>query len=93
MIDVFGTPDRVSLKLTLLKTYGDIKDSNPGALLTYILGKLNEKKLGFAHVSELPEEKIADLDSGIKGTLRGNFKKLFNGTWIANAGFGFESGN
>lgn len=49
LIEVFGA-DRVSIRLSPTGRYGDMYDSNPKALLAYILPKLEEKKLQFVEI-------------------------------------------
>ncbi|MBT9331318.1 alkene reductase [Paracidobacterium acidisoli] len=50
-IDVWGK-DRVGVRLSPYGTFGDIADSDPVALFTYVLKGLSEKGIAYAHVIE-----------------------------------------
>ena len=51
VVSVWGK-DRVSVRLSPYGTFNDMSDSNPVALFTYVLGKLDERGIGFVHLIE-----------------------------------------
>jgi N-ethylmaleimide reductase len=52
LIEVFGA-GRVGIKLSPFGRYQDISDSDPKALLTYLLEQLNLRKIAFVEVMEI----------------------------------------
>ena len=82
IVKVWGG-DRVGIRLSPLSTFGDIADSNPQALFSYVVEQLNAYKLVYLHVIE-----------GDTGGSRepGGFdpqilRRLFNGAYMANNGY------
>ena len=86
VVQVWGA-DHVGVRLSPTSTFGDIGDSNPEALFTYVVQRLNSYKLVYIHVIEG--------DTGGERQLPGGFdpqilRRLFNGTYIANNGYDLE---
>jgi len=63
-----------------------MKDSDPIGLYSYLIGELNKRNLGFIEMVEGGDETVKDKLCKI-------WKSSFNGTWITNAGYTFETGN
>lgn len=83
VVKVWGG-DRVGIRISPLSTFGDIADSNPEALFTYVVQQLNNFKLVYLHVIEG--------DTGGARTLPGGFDPQilhhhFNGLYMANNGY------
>lgn len=76
--------DRVGVRISPVSTFGDIADSNPQALFTYVVGQLNNFGLVYLHVIEG--------DTGGSRTPPVNFdpqilRRLFKGHYMANNGY------
>ena len=76
--------DRVGLRISPLSKFGDIWDSNPQALFTHVIEKLNAFNLAYLHVIEG--------DTGGEREVTGGFdlqilRTLFNGAYMANNGY------
>ena len=76
--------DRVGLRISPLSKFGDIWDSNPQALFTHVIEKLNAFNLAYLHVIEG--------DTGGEREVPGGFdlqllRSLFNGAYMANNGY------
>jgi N-ethylmaleimide reductase len=56
--------DRVGVRLSPLSKFGDIADSNPEALFTYVVKALNRFKLVYLHVIEGDTGGERELDGG-----------------------------
>ena len=71
-------------------------DSDPIALFTYLIKKLDEKNLGFVEVNELQGFSIVpyEIDSRYHdGQIRESLKKHFRGVWVVNGGMTLEKAN
>lgn len=99
LIEVFGN-SRVGIKLSPLVTYQDMWDSDVVGLYTYLIGELNKRDIAFIEVNEgtaignditpfIKENPPKPYDGRIGDLM----KSLFKGTYIANFGYTFESGN
>ena len=76
--------DRVGVRISPLSKFGDIWDSNPQALYTHVVNKLNAFRLAYLHVIEG--------DTGGEREPAGGFdlqvlRDLFNGAYMANNGY------
>jgi N-ethylmaleimide reductase len=83
VVGVWGG-DRVGLRISPLSKFGDIWDSNPQALYTYVVAQLNAFHLAYLHVIEG--------DTGAEREVEGGFdlqilRTLFNGAYMANNGY------
>ena len=79
--------DRVGIRISPLSKFGDIADSNPQALFTYVVKQLNAFNLAYLHTIEG--------DTGGEREVAGGFdlqilRKLFNGLYMANNGYDAE---
>jgi N-ethylmaleimide reductase len=50
-IEVFGS-NRVGVRLSPYGSFGDMSDSNPQALFSYVIEELNHRQIGYLHVIE-----------------------------------------
>jgi N-ethylmaleimide reductase len=83
VVDVWGG-DRVGIRISPLSKFGDIDDSNPEPLFTYLVESLNAFNLAYLHVIEG--------DTGGTREVAGGFdlqklRRLFNGAYMANNGY------
>ncbi|MEC5216712.1 N-ethylmaleimide reductase [Actimicrobium sp. GrIS 1.19] len=86
VVQVWGG-DRVGIRISPLSGFGDIADSNPQALFTYVVEQLNHFHLVYLHAIEG--------DTGGTRTVPGGFdlqilRRLFNGSYMANNGYDLE---
>jgi N-ethylmaleimide reductase len=84
--DVWGG-ERVGVRISPLSSFGDIDDSNPEALFTYVVKQLNAHKLVYLHVIEG--------DTGGTREVAGGFdlqvlRQAFDGLFMANNGYDME---
>jgi N-ethylmaleimide reductase len=83
VVGVWGA-DRVGLRISPLSGFGDISDSNPEPLYTYVVQKINALKLVYLHVIEGETGGTRDVAGGFDlQVLRG----AFDGLYMANNGF------
>jgi N-ethylmaleimide reductase len=83
VVKVWGG-DRVGMRISPLSSFGDIADSNPQALFTYVVEQLNAFNLVYLHAIEG--------DTGGSREVPGGFdiqilRRLFNGLFMANNGY------
>ena len=76
--------ERVGIRISPISKFGDIDDSNPEALFTYVVEQLNSFNLVYMHVIEG--------DTGGERQPAGGFdpqilRHLFNGLYMANNGY------
>ena len=86
VVKVWGG-DRVGIRLSPVSTFGDIADSNPQALFSYVVERLNAFRLVYLHVIEG--------DTGGAREPAGSFdpqvlRRLFNGLYMANNGYDLD---
>jgi hypothetical protein len=96
LIEVYGA-DKTGVKLSPIMGYNDMHDSHPGILMHHLIEEANKINLSFVEVNEGGkfewEVECKHVNKHPANTIRGNFKKDFNGAWIANFGFTRETGN
>ncbi|EGF30264.1 NADH-flavin oxidoreductase/NADH oxidase [Oxalobacteraceae bacterium IMCC9480] len=83
VVDVWGG-DRVGIRLSPLSKFGDIDDSNPEPLFTYVVEQLNAFKLAYLHVIEGDTGGTRDVAGGFDLQI---LRRLFNGAYMANNGY------
>jgi N-ethylmaleimide reductase len=86
VVQVWGG-DRVGVRISPLSNFGDIADSNPQALFTYVVEQLNAFHLVYLHAIEG--------DTGGAREVAGGFdlqilRRLFNGLYMANNGYDLD---
>ena len=92
VIEVWGS-DRVGVRLSPYGTFGDMGDSDPVALFTYVLKQLSAKNIAYAHVIE---PRASDAGGG-KPTNDAAprtaeiFRKVFDGVLISAGGYTGET--
>jgi len=64
--------------------YNDLRESNPEALMEYLMKEFNKRNLGFVEVNE---NFNTSEDRPLNNKLSKTYRKNFNGTWISNNDF------
>ncbi|GAA4028736.1 alkene reductase [Actimicrobium antarcticum] len=83
VVEVWGG-DSVGIRISPLSKFGDIDDSNPQPLFTYVVEQLNAFNLIYLHVIEGETGGARDVPGGFDlQTLH----HLFNGAYMANNGY------
>ena len=92
VVGVWGR-GRVGVRLSPFGTFSDMGDSDPKALFSYVLGKLSERGIAYAHVIEQrssgsgggkPNDDSAPRTADI-------FKKAFRGVFLSAGGYTAET--
>ncbi|TNF97639.1 MAG: alkene reductase, partial [Gammaproteobacteria bacterium] len=83
VVGVWGS-DRVGLRLSPLQPFNDIKDSNPEALFSYVVERLNTYDLAYLHITEMGRE--APGVAGPAFDLR-KLRKIWKGLYMTNFGY------
>jgi 2,4-dienoyl-CoA reductase-like NADH-dependent reductase (Old Yellow Enzyme family) len=69
-----------------------MSDSDPLELFDYLLGEFNQRNLSFIELYEGEYKPKEEDKIEYKGSFAATFKRKFNGTFIANGGFTYETG-
>jgi N-ethylmaleimide reductase len=87
-IAVWGA-GRVGVRLSPYGTFNDMRDSDPVALFTYVLGQLSARKIGYAHIIEPRSSSAGSQDGNIANAPHTAeiFRKAFTGTLISAGGY------
>ncbi len=88
VIAVWGA-DRVGVRLAPYGTFGDMSDSNPLTLFSYVLEQLSARQIAYAHLVEPRVGNAganAPLDASAVRTAE-TFRKAFPGTLISAGGY------
>jgi N-ethylmaleimide reductase len=83
VIAVWGS-DRVGLRISPLSSFGDISDSNPEPLFTYVVEKINALNLVYLHVIEGETGGVRDVAGAFDLQV---LRRAFDGLFIANNGY------
>lgn len=83
VVQVWGG-DRVGIRISPLSSFGDIADSNPQALFTYVVEQLNSFDLSYLHAIEGDTGGARDVPGGFDLQI---LRRLFNGLYMANNGY------
>ncbi len=83
--------DHVGIRLSPSGVFNDMGDSDPRALYTYVIEKLNDYKLAYLHLMN-PMAPIDDYPQMV-ADVAGVFAPLYKGTRMLNSGYTRESGN
>lgn len=83
VVQVWGG-DRVGIRISPLSSFGDIADSNPQALFTYVVEQLNSFDLAYLHAIEGDTGGARDVPGGFDLQI---LRRLFNGLYMANNGY------
>jgi len=82
--DVWGG-NRVGIRISPTGTFNSMTESNPHALFSYLVEKLNQFNLAYVHVVErFGVSKEDDVDNDFDFV---QLRRLFNGAYIANGGY------
>lgn len=81
--------DRIGVRLSPYGTFNDMKDSDPQALFSYVLQKLNEKKIAFVDLIQPRATEAGGRDSNITSAPNTAeiFRKNFDGILISAGGY------
>lgn len=87
-VNVWGA-GRVGVRLSPYGTFNDMKDSDPIALFTYVLGQLSTRGIAYVHLIEPRSSAAGSQDSNISGAPETAklFRKAFAGTLISAGGY------
>jgi N-ethylmaleimide reductase len=86
VVKVWGG-DRVGIRLSPLSSFGDIGDSNPQALFTYVVEQLNAFNLVYLHAIEGDTGGAREVPGGFDLQI---LRRLFNGLFMANNGYDLD---
>ncbi len=86
VVQVWGG-DRVGIRISPLSSFGDIADSNPQALFTYVVEQLNSFQLAYLHAIEGDTGGTRDVPGGFDLQI---LRHLFNGMYMANNGYDLD---
>jgi len=84
------TRNCIGVRLSPLNPFSDMRDSNPEALFSQVVAGLNQFDLAYLHINEQGQD-----TPGVAGPafdLR-KLRRLFNGPYIANAGYDLMRAN
>lgn len=77
--------DRVGLRLSPMNKFGDASDSDPVALYSHVVGRLNPYKLAYLHLVR-PGVNMAGGPNAPE-TITATLRKMFTGALITNGGY------
>lgn len=83
VVKVWGG-DRVGIRISPLSSFGDIADSNPQSLFTYVVEQLNSFNLAYLHAIEGDTGGAREVPGGFDLQI---LRRLFNGLYMANNGY------
>jgi N-ethylmaleimide reductase len=86
MISVWGK-NRVAVRLGPNGTWNGMSDSDPGALFSYVAGKLNDYGLAYLHIIEPRVKGNQVIHEGQAPVASEQLRKIFHGKLIAAGGF------
>jgi N-ethylmaleimide reductase len=89
VIDVWGS-DRVGIRLSPLNSFNSMHDSNPEALFSYVVERLNPLKLAYLHVVEGSILTPVNNDTAFDLKILSN---LYDGVYMANSGYTKQTAN
>lgn len=85
--------DRIGVRLSPYSDVGDMADSDPAALYTYVITKLSEQGIGYLHLIE-PQVRAglgAEINMNAPESVCQLFRHAFKGSLIASGGFTAQS--
>ena len=83
VVGVWGG-DRVGVRISPLSSFGDISDTNPEPLYTYVVEKINALKLAYLHVIEGETGGARDVQGAFDLQV---LRRAFDGLFMANNGY------
>lgn len=80
---------RVGVRLSPYGTFNDMKDSNPVALFTHVLGQLDNRGIAYAHIIEPRSSNAGGQDGNIQDAPHAAelFRQAFTGVLISAGGY------
>ena len=81
--------DCIGVRLSPYSDVGDMADSDPSALYTYVIKALSQKGMGYLHLIE-PQVRAGlggELNTSAPASVSAMFRPLFSGPLIASGGF------
>ena len=89
---VWGS-DRVGVRLSPYGTFNDMRDSDPVALFTYVLGQLSQRKIAYAHVIEPRSSGAGGGDSVVENVpdTAELFRSAFKGALLTAGGYNADN--
>lgn len=85
--------DRIGVRLSPYSDVGDMADSDPNGLYTYVISRLEKQGIGYLHLIE-PQVRaglVAEINIHAPESVCKMFRTLFPGPLIASGGFTAES--
>jgi N-ethylmaleimide reductase len=100
VVDVWGG-ERVGVRFSPLAAINGLSDTDPVAVFAYAAHVLNRFSLGYLHVNEAlqPGRRsseasfVVSSEGGVQPRISPVLKAIFRGAFIANGGYGGETGN
>jgi len=85
--------DRVGIRLSPHGTFGDMSDSNPEALFSYVIGEISKRHVAYLHLIEARATSAGGSDAVASEApdVIGTYRRHFTGQVIAAGGFTAES--
>lgn len=83
--------DRVGIKLSPSNTFYGMSDSNPQALFSYVIERLNSFQLAYIHLMEPNEQDLATRP--VINPVLSTFRGFYQGLMITNGGYDKSKGN
>jgi len=89
---VWGS-DRVGVRLSPYGTFNDMRDSDPVALFTYVLGQLSQRKIAYAHLIEPRSSGAGGGDAVVENMpdTAELFRSAFQGALLSAGGYNAET--
>jgi N-ethylmaleimide reductase len=89
---VWGS-DRVGVRLSPYGTFNDMRDTDPVALFTYVLGQLSQRKIAYAHVIEPRSSGAGGGDAVIENVpdTAKLFRAAFKGALLTAGGYNADN--
>jgi len=89
VIGVWGS-DRVGIRLSPTNTFNGMSDSNPEALFSYVVERLNPLNLAYLHVLEGSIHSADEAEENSSFESR-SLRNIYNGIYMANNGYNKDS--
>jgi N-ethylmaleimide reductase len=89
---VWGS-DRIGVRLSPYGTFNDMRDSDPVALFTYVLGQLSQRKIAYVHLIEPRSSGAGGGDAVVENMpdTAELFRSAFQGALLSAGGYNAET--
>lgn len=91
VVSVWGA-DRVGIRLSPSGTFGNMSDSDPKALFTYVVKQIERFNLAYLHIVEPRVQGNMDVETPDMALSTSYFRTVYNGTIISAGGHTRETG-